>query len=451
MTQALAREERYTPDFEAFRRRPEAQGSAWLGELRSQAFARFTELGFPTASHGNERWKYTSVVPIARTLFRQARGGAGAPTAAAELRRVAPWDEGWGTLVFLNGRYTPALSTPLRADGVRIASLAEALAADDSSLREHLARYASSEDDAFVALNTAFLSDGAYVHLPQGVTLEVPVHLLFVSTEEEEPSVAYPRILIVAEPNSRVAVIESYVGLAQGRHFTNAVVEIAVGAGAQVDHYRLLQESEAAFHIGTTRVIQGKDSTFRTTSFSRGATIARNDLHVALNEPGGTCLVAGLYVTSGTQHIDNHINIDHLKPHQYSREYFKGILDGRSKAVFSGRVVVHRGAVKTDARQDDKNLLLSEGAEVDSKPSLEIWEGDVKCGHGATAGQIDAETLFYMRTRGLDHETASKLLIQGFALEIIEKVQVEALRSYLDGLLLSFLQTLPGLQIGKTA
>ena len=445
MAQAPAKYDRYVSDFEAFERSLLANGPMWVHQIRQQGLSRFTELGLPTARRGNEKWKYTSVVPIANTTFEYPFDLNPDEVKAADIRQIAPWDDSWVNLVFVNGRYCEALSTaPARsngeANGAHVANLADVFLADGNVAEKHLARYASVEDDAFTALNTAFLKDGAFVHVPEGYSLQSPLHLLYLTTDRAQPTVSHPRALIVAGRHSKLTIIESYVSLSHARYFTNAVTEIVVEDGAKVEHYRLLMDSPDAFHVGTTRVYQGPDSTFSSASFASGAALARNDLLVVLDAPGSSCFLNGLYMTSGTQHIDNYINIDHAKPHTTSRLYYKGILDGSSKAVFGGTVLVRQGAQKADAQQSDKNLILSEAAEIDSKPSLLIYADDVKCGHGATAGHIDEDIVFYMRSRGLDLEMASSLLIQGFASEIIEAVQLEPFRAYLDR---TFLGALP--------
>jgi Fe-S cluster assembly protein SufD len=406
---------------------------------------RFSELGFPTARRGNEKWKYTNVGPIADAAFGYPFDAA-SRVKPADVRRVAPWHDGWASIVFVNGRYSPALSTtPSALNGSRVTNLAEALRADGNVIEKHLARHATFEDDGFAALNTAFLQDGAFVHLRDGQSLPSPLHLIFVTAGDAEPTASYPRALIVAGANSRLTVIESYVSLSPARYFTDAVTEIVLADGAQVEHYRLLLERADAFHVGTGRVYQGRDSTFSSTTFARGAAIGRNDFRVLLDGPGSSCFLKGLYVTSGTQHIDNYINIDHAKPHTTSRLHYRGILDGASRAVFGGIVLVRPGAVKADSHQEDKNLILSEGAEVDSKPSLEIYADDVKCGHGATAGTVADDAIFYMRSRGLDPETATAFLIKGFASEIIDAVRLRPLRSYLGRLVW---RALPGVRLG---
>ena len=441
MTQTPTKHDEYLSHFRDVESSLADSGPAWLHRIRKSALERFAELGFPTARRANEGWKYTNVGPIAKASFCHTPQVARNGLSPAELQRAAPWHQEWFNLVFVNGHYSEALSTPPPApDGVQVESLAEAILSDPDVVKKHLTRYASFEDDGFTALNTAFVQDGAFVHIPKGETLESPLHLVFVSTDLGEPSISYPRVLVVADAGSKATIIESYVGLGDSRYFTNAVAEMVVGEGAQVDHYRLLAESENAFHVGVARVHQGENSTFTSRAFAKGAALGRYDLYVLLDGEGGLCTLEGLYMTSGRQHMDNFINIDHAKPQATSRLYYKGILAGKSRAVFGGTVHVRKEAQKTDSMQTDKNLVLSPDAEVDSKPALFIYADDVKCGHGATAGNIDPETVFYMRSRGLDLDAASRLLIYGFASEIIDTVEVDEFRAYLERL---FLESLP--------
>ncbi|MEE8385689.1 MAG: Fe-S cluster assembly protein SufD [Dehalococcoidia bacterium] len=436
----------YQADFRTFKKGVSAKGPPWLRQVRQQALSRFSELGFPTARRGNEKWKYTNVGPIADAAFSYPFHSS-PEVKPAGIRRVAPWNDSWETIVFVNGRYSRPLSAaPAALNGARVTNLAEAVRADGDVIENHLARHAAFEDDGFTALNTAFLRDGAFVHLPKGESLPSPLHLVFVTTGDAEPTASYPRTLIVAGANSRLTVIESYVSLSSARYFTDAVTEIVLANGAQVEHYRLLLESADAFHVGTSRVYQGRDSTFSSMSFARGAAIGRNDFRVLLDGPGSSCTLNGLYVTTGSQHVDNYINIDHAKPHTTSRLNYRGILDGKSRAVFGGTVLVRQGAVKADSHQADKNLILSEQAEVDSKPGLEIYADDVKCGHGATVGTVAEDAIFYMRSRGLDPETATAFLIKGFASEIIDAVRLQPLRSYLERLVW---RALPGVRFGR--
>lgn len=435
MAPVLTDVEKYHAHFQALERALPPDEPAWTRELRRRAMARFQEVGFPTARKGNERWKYTNVGPIAAASFDYLPQPEGPAPDPAAFRDLLPWQETWLRLVFVDGRFVPELSSTEGAPpGVRMGSLAAALAADGQVAEQHLARYATPDIDGFTALNAAFLRDGALIHVPDGVDVETPVLLVFLTTDHGRPVVTFPRTLVVLGRNAALTLMESYVGLAPGRYFTDAVTELVLNEGARAHHYRYLREGAEAFHIGTTKVHQGRDSTFESVAFEMGCAIARNDVHVLLDDPGASCVLNGLYMTAGTQHMDNDINIDHLKPHCSSSQYWKGILAGKSRAVYSGRVVVHRDAQKTYATQADKNLLLSEEAEIDTKPSLFIYADDVQCTHGATAGHIDEDAYFYLRSRGLDAETASRILINGFAREIIDAIQLDPLREYLDRL-----------------
>ncbi len=392
----------YPDQFQALRRNDGAGVPPWLRELGDQAWSRFSQLGFPTARRGNEKWKYTNVAPIARAAFSYSRDlDPDGVVTSAGLKRIAPWKDGWVSLVFVDGKFSKTLSTaPGPAGDVRVTSLADVVRNDGRVVEHHLAKHATFDDDGFTALNTAFLSDGAFVEVSGGRETGATVHLVFVTTERAQPRVTYPRTLVVAGPNAALTLVETYVGRTDAQYFTNAVTEIVAEEGAHVEHYRLLLESPGAFHVGTSRVSLGRDSTFSSASFAMGTALARNDFQVLLDAPGSSCFLNGLYLTSTGQHIDNLINIDHAKPHTTSRLMYKGILDGKSKAVFGGQVLVRKDAQKTDAQQTDKNLLLSEQAEVNSKPSLLIYADDVKCSHGATAGHMDETTLFYLRSRG---------------------------------------------------
>ena len=443
MTQTSVKLETYRAGFDALLQVAEATDPQWLTDLRREAWSRFYKLGFPTARRGNEKWKYTSVRPLAAANFdNPVVIGFPENINAADLRLVAPWNDAWTNLVFLDGHFAGYLSNLQNGAGqITVTNLADAIASGNPDVQIQLAKHANIDDDGFTALNTAFLRDGAFVNVPAGHIAAAPVHLIFATTGQLEHAASYPRTLLLAGANSRVTVLESYVSLAQTPYFTNAVTEIVLEDGAQVEHYRLLLESADAFHVGTSRVYQSKDSTISSASFAKGAAMARQDVQVTLDAPGASCSLNGLYMTSGEQHIDNLINIDHAKPYTKSRLFYKGILDGKSKAVFGGTVLVRKDAQKTDAQQTDKNLLLSRQAEVDSKPSLLIYADDVQCAHGATAGHIDKDTLFYMQSRGLDRETASRILIHAFASQIIDTVELEPLRDYLDDLFLTAMPT----------
>ena len=434
MTRTSSKLGSYQTDYQAARQQRATEGPPWFQELGDQSWSRFTELGFPTARRANERWKYTNVGPIAKATFSYSWDldpdtGPG----TTELKQIAPWSDDWVNLVFVDGRLSKALSTATnKANGIGVSSLADAFRSDGRSLEAHLGKHAGFEDEGFTALNTAFLRDGALVEVPDGYGAGPAIHLLFVTTEREQPRVCYPRTLVLVGRNASVTVVETYVGQSDVQYFTNAVTEVALEDGSTLEHYRLLLESPQAYHVGTSRVHQGQDSTFTSASFAMGTALARNDFQVLLDAPGSSCTLNGLYLTSGTQHIDNLISIDHAQPHTTSRLAYKGILGGRSKAVFGGEVLVRKDAQKADAQQSDKNLLLSEYAEIDSKPSLLIYADDVKCGHGATAGHLDESAMFYLRSRGLSPEEASRMLTHAFAREIIDRVKLDPLAEYLD-------------------
>lgn len=436
MTQTLIRYEQYTSDFHSL----DGSGQPeWLRDIRAAAWGRFLAVGLPTARRGNEPYKYTNVAPIASAELALASNGSG-EIGAEELGEIAPLQDGCARLVFVDGRYSSDLSSvPSGVDGVRASSLADAIQAENDSVAKRLAQYADIEEDGFIALNTAFIRDGAVIEIDDGVSIEEPLHLVFVTTDGAQ-TVSHPRVLLVAGRGSNSTVVESYIGLAGDRCLTNSVAEIVLEDEATLEHYRLLMESEDAFHIGVARVKQGAGSAYNSKVFERQVGLGRFDLYTSLDGENASCDLKGLYFTSGRQHMDNYININHTEPYATSRLYYKGILDGRSRAVFGGTVYVQPGAVKTDSHQEDKNLVLSPDAEVDSKPSLFIWADDVKCGHGATAGNIDMDTVFYMRSRGIDLEAASRLLIYGFASEIIDTVEDDFLRGYLEQL---FLESLP--------
>ena len=434
------RYEGYTAGFEALR--TAAAVPAWLAGLRDQGWERFNSLGFPTARRGNEKWKYTNVRPVATARLEVPLGpDPGRGPAPEALKSAAPWDYSWVNLTFVDGVYSPALSTPRSpSNGASAANIGSALNSGDGPLHNHLGQCAPVEDDAFVALNTAFLRDGAVVQAPPNCDCPNVLNLVYVTTEGARPKAVFPRTLVVAGANSRLTVTESYVGAAPGGSLTDAVTEIILEEDAQVDHYRLLNEGPGGYHVGTTRVLQAADSSFASTVCSFGMALGRHDLQVMLNGPGSSCDLKGLYLTSGSQHMDNFISIDHACPHTTSDLLYKGVLDGRSKAIFGGTVLVRKDSQKARARQTDRNLLLSRTAEADSKPSLLIYADDVQCGHGATAGHIDPEALFYLRSRGLGLDTARQLLVEAFAREILDSVNVETLQDFLDR---AFAQALP--------
>jgi len=436
MLQLVKEKDSYLSALRPFVESRSGKDPAWLERLREEAALSFEALDFPTTRH--EEWKYTNIGPILKVQFRHALDQGGQRPVAQCLERVTFPESRHSQLVFIDGLYAPELSDRSGApSGVVISNLAEVPAAHSDVVREHLAAYADYRGDVFTALNTAFLGDGAFVYIPHGKVVEAPIHLLFVSAARAASTISHPRTLVVAGRGAMATIIESYASLAEDIHFTNAVTEVVAGEGAVLDHYRLQEESESGFHIGTTQVSQERDSRYSSCAISVGAEIARHNLNVLLDDENTESVIDGLYVVAGRQHTDSHTSIDHAKPHSTSRQLYKGILDGRSRAVFSGKVFVREGALLTDAKQMNKNLLLSSEATVDTKPQLEIFADDVKCAHGATVGQLEEEEMFYLETRGLTPESARTLLTYGFAEDVISKIRVPSVRRQLDKLVLT--------------
>ena len=416
-----------------------AEGPEWLEPVRRAAADRFGATGFPTAK--DEEWRFTPVGPIAHTRWRPTPS---VPT-TVPADRLTPFNFGhpeWTTLVFVNGAYSEALSRIADLPrGVRVGSLAEALRGDGQALEGHLTRHAPFDGSPFTALNTAGFRDGGVLHVPAGLDLERPVHFVFVTTEEAEGIAIHPRNVIVVERGARASVIESYVTLAPGgMYWTNPVTEVAAGAGSWLEHTRIQRESERAYHVGLTHVDQQRDSHYRSFSMAMGGALARHNLHVRLNDENIESLMYGLYITRGDQVVDNHTAIFHDQPNCRSWEVYKGVLEGRSRAVFNGKVFVQPVAQKTDAKQTNRNLLLSDLAKVDTKPQLEIFADDVKCTHGATVGRLDDTALFYARSRGVPQDAAERLLTYAFAAEVIDEVALQPVREELDRLVLERLE-----------
>jgi len=421
----------YREDFDR-----QASAPAWLQTLRKQGMARFQALGFPTTK--NEDWHFTSVAPIAERAFRPS--AAGAVIEKADIDRFNFGESGWHTVVFVNGVFSKDLSShaPL-GDKVRVTSLASSIKAGTAGIDRYIGKIASFEQHAFTALNTAFMSDGAFIEIGTDAVVEQPIHLLFFS---DGAGVSHPRNLIVTARHSRATVIESYVSLGNGAYFTNAVTEISLGEGSHLDHYKLQRESESAFHVGTVQVREARDSRLHSFSLAVGGSLARTNIYTSLDGDAATCTLNGLYLTDGAQHVDNQTSIEHIAPNCPSHELYKGVLDGRSHGVFNGKVYVHPEAQKTDGKQSNNNLLLSPTARVDTKPQLEIFADDVKCTHGATVGRLDELAMFYLNSRGIGPETARILLTYAFAADVLETIELEPLRVQLEKMVLArFVET----------
>lgn len=404
---------------------------SWVLAARQSAFERFATHGFPTQRE--EEWKYTDVSVIGRRASLAPDNIPPDPSHEAKLLAWTLLDEGIHLMVFVNGHYAPGLSMigELPA-GVQIANLANMLDETTDLLKPFFDE--QYEHTIFSALNNALATDGAVLYLAPGTVLKAPIYLLFIASGHGVAT--YPRNIIVAGEGARASVIEYYTGMLDAHNFTNAITQINLGAGAKIEHCKLLQEGPAAAHIAGIHAEQAADSHFISHSFALGGRLARNDITSRLNEPGCLCTLDGLYLLNDKQHMDHHTRIDHLAQSGTSREYYRGILDGASRGVFNGKVVVHPGASKTDAHQANHNLLLSRQAVVDTKPQLEIFADDVKCTHGATIGQLDDDSLFYLRSRGIDAELARSVLIYGFANDIIGHVDMPDLHARIQHLVL---------------
>ena len=423
----------YLAGFEAFTNDGGKTAPQWARSLRLSAITRFEELGFPTTK--NEDWHFTSVAPIAEREFEPLVGrGVSTGVSRADLAPFTFGGDDWHTLVFVNGRFNAELSGAASLpDGVSVMPIARAYDELPLLLEQHLGRIASIDAHTFTALNTAFINDGAVVHVGKDVELDKPIHLLFVSDESARNGVAQPRNLIVLDRFAKATVIESYAGLRGATaYFTNAVTEAVVAASGRLDHYKLQRESEKAFHVAAMQIHQERNSVVSDNSLSFGGALVRNDVNQWFAGEGAELEMDGLYATHGTQHMDTHTRIDHAKPHCTSRELYKGILDGQSRGIFCGNIVVHPDAQKTDAVQTNKNLLLSREALADSIPGLQILANDVKCKHGSSTGQLDEGAVFYLRSRGLDTEAARAMLTYAFVREIVDRVRVAAMHAVLS-------------------
>lgn len=411
---------------------------AWLQALRRAAFQWVAEQGFPTAK--DEAWKYTRVAPILEIPFQPAKPDANPQLCAASVERLVG-DYGGPRLVFINGYFAAELSTLERlAPGTQVSHLAPLLRADREA--PLFAQAFLAQPQAFTALNAAFAEDGALVQIPDETRVDEPIHLVFLSAPGATPRVTHPRALVRMGAGSRAILVESHVGSAGEVYLSNAVSEVQLDAGAALEHYTVQNESTAAFHVALLSVRQARGSHFTAHSWALGAALARQEVRVVLEGPGAEVALNGLYLPRGKQHLDNQTTIEHLAPRCISREFYKGVMDDRGHGVFDGRIIVHPGAMKTDASQTNKNLLLSEVAQINTQPRLEIFADDVKCAHGAAVGQLDEQALFYLRSRGISLAMARSVLTFAFVSEMLELIRLEPLRADVQRLVTAQLQRL---------
>jgi Fe-S cluster assembly protein SufD len=402
-----------------------------IQSIRRAAFDRFAALGFPTTK--NEDWHFTSVSPIAEREFTPLVAASG------DVSRddLTPFTfgggaSGWYSLVFVNGRFAAELSDVAKLpSGLRVWDLATAWT-KAPEIVDRVGKLASYDTQAFTALNTAFMFDGAVVQIAPETELDRPIHLLFVTDATAAKAMVHPRNLIVAGRHSKATIIESYVSTSDATYFTNAVTEVSVGEGATLRHYKMQREGARAFHVGTIEVNQARDSHYVSFSLATGGELTRTNVYTTLDGEGAGATLNGLYMLDGEQHCDHQTQIIHAQPNCFSRELYKGVLDGRSHGVFNGKVFVHPVAQKTDGKQTNNTLLLSDTAQIDTKPQLEIFADDVKCTHGATVGQIDQIALFYLKSRGIPNALARRLLTYAFAADVLETIELAEVREGLE-------------------
>jgi Fe-S cluster assembly protein SufD len=431
----------YLKTFENFENNLNGQSTTPIHSVRKNAIDTFATLGFPTTK--NEEWKYTNVLPISEINFHAIPSSESVVLKKDQIDkyRVANLDS--YLLVFFNGHFISELSSiDAVPNGLKIRSLGSALVENKELVESYLTRYAAFDNDSFTALNTAFIQDGAFIFLERGITLDKPIQILYLSESGGIPYLSHPRNLFILGESSQVKIIETYASTdTTDTYFTNAVNEIILAKNASLEHFKLQLESEKAYHIGTLKIYQERDSQFTSHSYSFGGRLVRNNIDTLLAAEGITSTLNGLYIAKHNQHVDNHTVIDHAKPNCESHELYKGILDDKAKGVFNGKIFVRQDAQKTNAIQANNCILLSDNATIDTKPQLEIFADDVKCTHGATIGQLDDNAFFYMRSRGINKNLARSLLIFAFASEVIDRIQNETIRSHVMNLFAQKLET----------
>jgi Fe-S cluster assembly protein SufD len=436
VTRAIQNLDTYLTDFTALSERGPGHRLPWLRKLREDAFEQFCETGFPTTH--DEGWRFTNVSSIVRTPFSLAQGPGATFLPSNFDSDLKPWrvDGAAARLVFVDGQLVRHLSSiGAEAPGIVIASLKQEIANGAKLLEDNLGRYLNIQRDPFCALNTAFIEDGAFVHVSKGISLEEPIHLLFLSSGSDFPTMMHPRNLLLIEREAQATIIEEYVSLGEGTLFSNSATELVAGEDSTVSHFMIEREHAKAFNVSTLRIQQERSANVASHSVLLGGGLVRNNVHPVLAGEGGECLINGLFVGTGQQHLDNYMYVEHVSPHCSSRQFYNGILDDAAHGVFHGRIIVHRDAQKTDAKQTNRNLLLSDDAQIDTKPQLEIYADDVKCTHGATIGQIEEHALFYLRSRGIDEVSARRLLLSAFARECVERISPGVARTHIERLL----------------
>ena len=431
----------YISNFELFENSLNGSRKTPFHQIRKDAISKFSDLGFPTPR--NEEWKYTNVAPILQHKFKPSSEPARLPKDILNdftfdgLKEVL--------LVFINGHFSEELSKfNCNSNRLIIDSLSNALMNHSEIIETHLSRYASFENETFTALNTAFTHDGAFVYFPENTIIEESIHIINISNSRDSEFVSHPRNLIIVGKGSQLRIIETYDHLSENIYFNNVVTEMVIGVDALVDHIKIQEESKKSYHIANTQIHQDHGSVYFSVNIDLGGALVRNNMNVLLNANNCECNLYGFYFGGGTQHIDNHTFIDHAKPHCYSNELYKGILDEKARGVFNGKIMVRPDAQKTNALQSNKTLLLTNDASINAKPQLEIFADDVKCTHGATIGQLDEEALFYLRTRGIGEDMAGAMLRYAFARDVFSNIRIGQVRKKLDDIIIQRLQKIKG-------
>ena len=422
----------YLKKFEDITNNLKGNGKLPFSQIRKDAIARFMELGFPTTKW--EDWKYTNISPILKHQYSLEKNSS--MVSLQDIKRFIPKKYSENIIVFINGEYAADLSSiKLNKEGLLITNLKEALYAHWEDVHQYISKYANFSHEPFTALNTALAQQGVFIKIPADLELKNPIHLLYLSDTEDTPFQSHPRNLIIMGKRSQAKIFETHHYLSDGNYLNNAVTEIFMNDDTILDHIILQNDSRKSYRISKTQIYQKSRSFFSTISFDLGGAIVRNNLGVSIDGENSEANLYGFYLINGRQHVDNYTRIDHLKPYCNSNELYKGILSDRSSSVFSGSIYVAKDAQKTNAFQSNKNLLLSEEAEVNSKPQLKIFADDVKCSHGATIGQLDEEALFYLKQRGIAELDAQAMLRSAFAGDVLERISLKPLKDHIEGIL----------------
>jgi Fe-S cluster assembly protein SufD len=422
----------YISNFGEFEKRLNGGRESVIHKKRKEALSNFSRLEFPTIK--DEEWKYTSISPLLKHNFVPSLVEK---NVSRDFVKSLLFDElEHSLLVFVNGRYSEENSVLLNLpEGVIAGNIADEIKNKNKILLKHFGKYADYQNHIFTALSTAYTEDGAFIYVPAGKVVQDPIHIIFITTSGDEKLLTQPRNLFVAERNSQVTIIEHFASEGENTYFTNSVTEIVAEENAVVDHIKLQEESKKAFHIARMEVDQEKNSNFSSHLISTGADLTRSDFNARFNDEGGECTLNGLYMIDGTQLFDAHTLMDHAKPNCNSHEHYKGILDDKSRGVFNGKVIVRQDAQKTNAFQQNNNILLSNESLVNTKPQLEIFADDVKCSHGATIGQMDDDAKFYLKSRGIGEEASKGILLHAFASDVVTSIKIESVRDYIENII----------------